>query len=122
MLSALRGCDGKPKEDVSKKFTRKLRKTILYSADTSGASSFMSGEPTQDDLDAFTSNLDHYPMHWLMHFAHACEIVGYRHPVNTHAEYWQSVYFSIVEALHLNAETEEEMDERLKTTDYEEGS
>lgn len=27
----------------------------------------------------FLASIDHYPNHWLLHFMHACEIVGYKH-------------------------------------------
>ncbi len=118
MLSALRGCDGIPKEDVSKKFTRKLRAVMFYPAlvnvlDTE-VDNYMKTVLTGADLDQLVKHLDHYPMHWVMHFAHACEIVGYRHPDEAVAQFWLMVYTRLVrEGLHLNPENIEQLDTRL---------
>lgn len=117
-LSALRGCDGIPKEDVSKKFTRKLRSTLLYPATihvlNPDVSQFMKSEVTDEDVTQLVKHLDHYPMHWVMHFAHACEIVGYRHPVLPISSWWIKLYFRMMrEGLHVNPETIEQLDDRL---------
>lgn len=118
VLSALRGCDGIQKEDVSKKFTRKLRSIMFYPAMVNVMSEevdkYMKTVLEPSDLEKLVKNLDHYPMHWVMHFAHAAEIVGYRHPIAAIAEYWRTVYYRIVrEGLHLNPETIEQLDQRL---------
>lgn len=112
LLAGFRGCDGKPKEDPSKKLARALRGTILRSAHA-GYGRFMVQEFDFQDVMAVASDLDHYPMHWVMHFAHACEIVGYKHPDIKVRGQWLRTYLAIVSALHLNPETEEQLDNRL---------
>ena len=114
LLSALRGCDGKMKEDYSKPFTRKLRSVLLRNAggvQTKGK--FMADFVGNEELSAFISNLDHYPMHWLLHFLHAIEIVGYKHPDKLIRDFWYNLYYEIVNALHLSVESESALDVRL---------
>ena len=115
LLSALRGCDGKSKEDYSKPFTRKLRSVILKNAGGKQVKGkFMADFVGDEELINFISNLDHYPMHWLMHFLHAVEIIGYKHPVSSIRKFWFNLYYEIVNALHLSIESEEALDMRLK--------
>jgi hypothetical protein len=119
LLSAVRGCDGKPKEDPSKPLTRAFRSLLFHPADTHPAiGSFMnSGEPLTRSMDNFfTYELDSYPMHWLLHFAHACEIVGYKHPESEVRMNWIIVYRQICRSFHMNVETEKELDLRLGDT------
>ena len=119
LLSALRGCDGKPKEDVSKKLTRKLRRSMLHSANpVQGPRDFMGGEPTDEDINNFLRNLDPYPMHWLLHFTHATQIVGLYHPDPQTASFWIDIYRAICFAMHLMPEPRQTMEYRLR--DFEE--
>lgn len=112
LLCALRGCDGIAKEDPSKKFVRHYRNTLLLNADAH--SDFMKGMPTESDVRDFCKALDGYPMHWLLHFLHGCEIVGYKHPHFPVRVWWHKFYDSVVEnGLHLRHETEEALDRRL---------
>ncbi len=123
LLSALRGCDGVPKSDISKGITRRFRYTILHAADQSSPSTpgtFMFAEVTSAQVDYFVNHLDHYPMHWLMHFTHAVEIVGYKHPDLSVSNWWYSLYLAICSGLHLNPESEEVLDTRLADPDPEE--
>lgn len=122
LLLGMRGCDGLVKEDWSKPMVRKIRRVILYNAnpnfETDPNDRFM--QNTADDETAaanFLSDLDAYPVHWLMHFAHASEIIGYHHPTAETSEYWLNVYLSIVEAIHLNPETYDQLQERLGIPD-----
>ncbi len=114
ILSALRGCDGKNKEDPSKTITRSFRFTILKNAD--GGSGFMHGidiDKLHDKVECFIKDIDSYPMHFLLHLAHAMEIVGYKHPEEKFRKLWLSIYEKIVDAFHMNIETEEQLDNRL---------
>jgi len=118
LLSALRGCDGIPKEDVSKKFTRKLRSVLFYPAMInvmdSEVDKYMKTTISENDFVDLKKGLDHYPMHWVMHFAHAAEIIGYKHPDGTIRNFWLTVYVGIVrEGLHLNTESVEQLNARL---------
>jgi len=114
LLSALRGCDGKAKEDYSKPFTRKLRGVLLKNAGgVQHPGKFMADFVGDEELTRFISNLDHYPMHWLLHFLHAVEIVGYKHPDSKTRSFWHTFYKEIVTAMHLSIEEESVCDERL---------
>lgn len=118
VLSALRGCDGKSKNDQSKALTRRFRSAFLRDAAAgSGNETFMrhDGAGTEYVHD-WVQDLDHYPVHWLMHFAHACQIVGEYHPDNYHKEFWAFVYRRIIDALHLQPEELMDMEIRLMDT------
>jgi hypothetical protein len=112
MLSALRGCDGKGKEDPSKHLVRLLRSVILHNA-SPGDGKFMQVGDFQKCLDAVTEDLDHYPVHWVTHFMHACEIIGFKHPDGRVRVQWHNAYLQFVDALHLMPETETELTYRL---------
>ena len=115
LLTAIRGCDGIGKHDPSKKFIRKYRSVILHNAVPNDPESmFMIVNITKDEIYEFTKQMDHYPMHWLFHFIHAVEIIGYKHPDNLTRFWWNDLYKGMVDALHLKPESENEMDERLK--------
>ncbi len=119
LICACRGVDGFSKEHVSKPLTRAYRQTLMFCADIDKAStgtSFMSTKPLDPKLvdDFMDFQLDSYPMHWLLHFIHAVEIVGYKHPDWIVRNYWLNLYSRIVKALHLHPETEKEMDNRLR--------
>ncbi len=113
VLSALRGCDGQPKEDLSKKLTRMLRSAILYNAATP-TSNFMKETMTLDEIALLSKNADKYPMHYYTHAMHACEIIGYKHPDDGIRVWFNKAYVTMVKALHLNPETESECDYRLR--------
>lgn len=103
VLSAIRGCDGAPKDDPSKPFVRALRSTVLKNA-VEGPCSFMSDRPTINDIEVFVKSFDHYPVHWLMHFIHAVECVGYGHSNKQISGWWLAFYHRICHALHVGVE------------------
>lgn len=114
LLTALRGCDGLPREDPSKLLTRELRSVILMNADQDDPK-FMANPPGTVELARarFIADLDHYPTHWLMHFTHACEVIGYQHPDEALRVYWFDLYKEIVHGLHLNVERPAQLAKRL---------
>lgn len=112
VLSAIRGCDGVPKDDLSKPFVRALRSIVLKNA-VDGPCLFMESEISNSDIEKFVKALDHYPMHWLMHFIHAVECIGYGHTEPVTRIWWKQLYRRLCDALHVNAETLEEWDYRL---------
>lgn len=114
LLSAVRGCDGVSKNDISKKFVRVYRATILQNAAPQSNGRFMRESITTQDIKIFTKAPDVYPLHWLFHFLHAVEIVGYNYPVLETRKWWRELYLIIVKALHLNPETEKQNNDRLK--------
>lgn len=113
LLSALRGCDTVDKHDVSKLFIRKLRSVILNNA-CPNEGDFMQDTVTDEVIYNFTKSLDKYPFHFLMHFIHAVEIIGYKHPDENTKLWWNNLYKTIVNSFHMNIETEEQCDYRLR--------
>ncbi|MBN9441145.1 hypothetical protein [Bosea sp. (in: a-proteobacteria)] len=63
--------------------------------------------------DDFVDSRDEIPAHYLWHFIHAIEIVGYKHPIPQIREFWGDLYVRLVRAFHVYPETEAQMDERL---------
>lgn len=115
ILSALRGCDGKCKEDISKKITRFYRSIILKNADNT--SSFMTTQDIitfKNDFDNLLSDVDSYPIHFIFHLTHGIEIIGYHHPEDNIRQLFHELYCKTCKALHVNIESKKELDERLK--------
>jgi len=113
--ASLRGCDIARKDDPSKFVTRGLRTSILNNADPSNT--FMGPiVPEEKHVKQFLWDLDRYPMHFIMHTAHAAEIVGFKHPDEAVRTWWLTFYQNVVKALHLTPETEAQLDVRLGYT------
>ncbi len=71
-------------------------------------------EPPMDKLvDEYLAAVDELPHHFQLHFMHAVEIVGYKHPNPRVREWWAKVYLRLVHDFHLFPESEEQMDRRL---------
>lgn len=113
VLSALRGCDGQSKHDRSKQLTRMIRSAVLRNAGTD-ATSFMRDGMSLDDVRAMAEDSDKYPLHYYAHAMHACEIIGYKHPDPEIANWFQTAYRTMVDALHLLPETPGGCDVRLR--------
>lgn len=117
LLSALRGCDGIPKEDVSKTITRAIRSVFLYPAVKNYNEPGMFMAVNKDELykcvDKFSQHLDHYPNHFITHLMHAMEIVGYKHPEPSVAGFWHSAYYKCCEGMHVGPESLEQLNRRL---------
>jgi hypothetical protein len=119
LVTAIRGCDGAPKEDSSKNLNRMIRRTVSNPADpreSLKSGGFFGFSP--DNLEAslaldFFHSLDQYPLHYVMHLTHSCEVIGYMHPNQDIARFFEFVYFLFCHTLHLNPETEEQMIARL---------
>lgn len=121
LLTAVRGCDDEPKQWTATGFSespgRRLTAFIRYC--------FMNpADPREVDIpgaffqslppDPFRpSEFGHLPQHWYAHAMHALEIIGYRHPDFKLQLKARRVYIRMVENLHLNYETLEQMETRL---------
>lgn len=116
LASSLRGCDTARKDDNSKFITRALRSLILNNADPTNTFIVGNGTVEEKYVTAWLWDLDSYPMHFIMHTAHAAEIVGYKHPDPKLRAYWIDLYQKVVKGLHLNSETEAQLDVRLGYT------
>lgn len=117
LLCALRGCDGTAKEDPSKRITRHIRHVVLESAE-GGGSLFHGCTVRPDWVEAFCSDMDHYPLHWVCHVMHAAEIIGYKHPDRATRILWLQAYRLFCGALHTLPESEAHLDLRLADRDY----
>jgi hypothetical protein len=137
LLTAVRGPDGVPKYHPCKFLLRWFRRcTLVSSLDGVVLStpyhpdggSFMGpsftvrpiDEPLVDwrpmmdcQVDNYLRSLDELPHHFQLHFMHAAEIVGYKHPDSDVREWWHRTYLRLVHDMHLWPETEEQMDLRL---------
>lgn len=132
LLTAIRGPDGSPKYGAVKSLLRWYRRCVLLSAmdgrvlsdpcETNGGS-FTGpsvGVPIDDweaamdtHVDQYMRELDALPHHFQMHFMHAVEILGYKHPVPRVRHWWSDLYVRLTNDLHLHPETEKELDLRL---------
>lgn len=62
----------------------------------------------------YLETVDELPHHFQLHFMHAAEIIGYKHPWPSHREWWFRTYSRLANDLHLpQVETEAQMDKRL---------
>lgn len=134
LITAVRGPDGTEKYSPVKYLQRWYRRCVLLSAmdgkilddpyQKNGGSftgpSFRHAEvpepwePFMDRiLNDYLRQLDMLPHHFRMHFMHAAEIIGYKHPNKRIRNWWLHVYLTLVKDLHLSPETERIMDERL---------
>jgi hypothetical protein len=138
LLTAIRGPDGIGKYHSVKYLLRWFRRCTLYSAmdgaalmtpyDNNGGSftgpsfedpagnceMFGGWEPRMDEIAGqYLRSLDELPHHFQLHFLHAAEIVGYKHPVERTRKWWAALYLRLVHDLHLWPETEAQLDRRL---------
>jgi len=135
MLTAVRGPDGVEKYGEVKYLLRWYRRCMLLSAmdgrvlddpGTEGGGSFTGPsiavnavlpEPWERCMDRLVNDylrqVDGLPHHFHMHLVHAAEILGNKHPVIRIRSWWRQVYLRLVRDMHMHAETEEEMNERL---------
>jgi hypothetical protein len=135
LLTSVRGPDNTAKYHDVKYLLRWLRRCVLISAFTrtvldnpytdDGGSftgqSFVSSPQDENYWEGQMNNIlhkyiktqDELPFHFQIHFIHAAEILGYKHPNERIAKWWRETYFRLVECLHLHPESKEEMELRL---------
>lgn len=121
LMAAIRGCDSADKNDPTKAIVWALRWEILNPAvpeyDPYVTTTFMGYKPElTTDRRRFLGSFDHYPVHFILHLAHAAEILGYCHPLKSVRDYWHSFYVELVTQMHLNIETHSELVIRLSDT------
>ncbi len=61
----------------------------------------------------YLKTVDELPHHFQLHFLHAAEILGYKHPIPWIAAWWNLCYLKLVKDMHLQPETKEQMMKRL---------
>lgn len=138
LLAAIRGPDGSPKYGGgAKMLLRWFRRCTLLSAmdgrvlvdpiEKNGGSFTGPSLEGDDDNDHWSDrmqehvsdylrNTDALPHHYQMHFLHAVQIVGYKHPNHEIRFFWHQLYKRLVNDFHLHPESEPEMDSRLGDT------
>jgi hypothetical protein len=125
LLGAIRGCDTVPKEDPAKHLVRCLRAEILnaHCGDAGKAKTFMEGVSDyelQGRMDVFFKyGFDHYPNHYVIHFLHAAEILGYKLDIESRRLIWLDFYLKFCKKLHLRHESVQMLDERLNKNEKE---
>lgn len=126
LLLAGRGPDGVAKHHPCKPVHTAYRACVFVAAKygrsiTYGerGDSFMSLDVFADNtawsgaVDDFFRHHDGLPLHYLKHLMHGVEILGYKHPHHLTRTRWNSFYLQLVAEMHLNVESEAEMDDRL---------
>lgn len=121
LLSSIRGCDIAPRHDPSKLAQRLLRAAVLipHPGRFANPKTYITVEPDQEKwreaMAKFLSNWDHYPNHYVVHFVHATEIVGYLGPRGfpVFGERFEDFYYNACLALHVNTETKDQLNDRL---------
>lgn len=133
LLTAIRGPDGVAKYHQSKFLIRWLRRCVLLGAldhnvfktpYEEGGGSFTG--PSYRKLrmhdwekemvqvvDGYLQSLDLLPHHFQLHFMHAAEIIGYKHPDDKIRQWWNWLYRELANDMHLAPETEAQLDFRL---------
>lgn len=113
LLLALRGCDNQSKYDLSKKLTKMIRSIILKNA-AADDTTFMLNSMTHEEIRDLAEDFDKYPIHFMMHTIHCCEIIGYKHSNKDIRDWFLETYLIFVDALHLKPESKEQCDFRLR--------
>jgi hypothetical protein len=118
LMTAIRGCDGAPKHDLSKPLMRAIRWAVLVPFDPRELDfpkGFMYFQST--DFCAayreFAKNIDEYPLHFILHLLHATEVIAYKMP-RVEAHDFLEAYVHLVHSMHLRTEPEASMDDRLR--------
>lgn len=141
LLTAIRGADGLTKYHPAKYVQRWFRRCTLRCSfggmvfdnpGTPGGGSFTGPVPqcqtlrgdTMVQIDnwelfmdnafgEYLSRVDEVPHHFHLHIMHASEILGYHHPDARIRSWWNKTYLRMVNDMHLQPETQEELDTRL---------
>jgi len=113
LITALRGADGRPKQDCTKNILKYLRQSILINADTKSPYMQFTIEQVKNAMGDFINNLDEYNVHFVFHLTHAAEILGHKHPDDECKSVWCGFYFKICRALHIFPEGLMELNCRL---------
>lgn len=127
LVLACREPDGIGKYHPTKPIVRHYRASVLKNASLgramrlgeAGRDTFQTLHGFGDDttwgllVDKYFENADNLPHHFNMHLIHGAEILAYKHPDRLFRNRWSYFYKAACDDLHLNVETEQEMDYRL---------
>jgi hypothetical protein len=135
LISCIRSPDGLHKNHVAKLLLRWLRRCVLLSAFdglvlhnpySPGGGSFTgpsmaveveNWHPNMNEVvTRYLQRIDETPLHFHLHFMHASQIIGFKHPNPYIRDWWHTTYNRIVHDMHLTPETESAMNTRLGDT------
>lgn len=121
LVSAIRGGDTNPKEDYTKNLLRAYRNEVLVSFDDNPSRFIEKVTPRvlEERMSHVLDSFDHYPLHFILHIVYAAEVIGYKHYDEHTRRMWRQFYETFVYKIHMNVETEEQMDERLNCNEEE---
>jgi len=131
LILALRGPDGAAKEDVAKPIIRALRALVMVSGregapmqmgmvwrDDPFMQTILIGHELSSEWESVTNNfygsIDQYNIHFLQHLWHAFAVVGIHHPIEFIRKRCWEFYLRGCHALHVHAETSDEIQHRLR--------
>lgn len=121
LLTGVRGCDDEPKqwtargiaESPGRRLTAFIRWCFMNPADPREVdipgAFFQSSPPSPFK----PSEFGHLPQHWYSHAMHALEVIAYRHPNRNVSAACYPLYCEMVQNMHLNTETSNQMIQRL---------
>jgi hypothetical protein len=109
LFSGLRGPDTGHYPNL-KAVVRWLRPVTQHNADPT--TDYMRNEE-MPDWKALQKEIEFTSFHYFEHLALALEIIAYKHPDELKRNYAWFLYASMIELLHANPETEEQLDARL---------
>lgn len=95
-----------------KQINRWIRQVTQQNADPKDDFMVVKKLPAWDD--ELEYELGYVPLHYYQHLMHSLEIIAYKSPDKKLAEIAWKYYFSMVHMLHLNEESESELDHRLQ--------
>lgn len=122
LLTAVRGCDSEPKQwsrtgvaySAGRRITAYVRWCFMNPADIREVDyeegSFFMSEPPYPFK---PSEFGHLPQHWYSHIMHALEIIAHKHPRLHVRTKCFDLYHKMVISMHLNMETEKQLEDRL---------
>lgn len=115
VVTAIRGCDLTPKiplDSPERILVGWIRWCIMNPADPREVGikgAFFQHHPPEFKASEF----GHYPLHWFTHIMHTLEVIAYRHPLSSTSSNALYIYKKMVNSLHLNVETKDQMILRL---------
>ncbi len=126
IASGIRAMDGWEKLHQGKHMMRWIRRACMissfegYPIDTpfgSGGGSFTGSAPSMLTLeviaDLFINSRDSMSQHFYTHMMHTIQVIGYKHSDVGIRGYFYYVYKRMVNAMHVEPESQERMDKRL---------
>lgn len=119
LFSIVRGPDGCGKYNTAKPLIYFMRGVLIkpaYNWDGSNNNTYMWGDYgifSQATYDLM-SDVDSFPHHFLMHLFHCAEVIGFKHPDALISQSWLTFYYNACDSLHMNPETLDQFNKRLK--------